>query len=297
VLTFRAGEQKCSGTLVHPEVFLTAAHCLDYRDPPEVRFGESFQLDQIRADVAFCVASPEHEDGHVGRGDLALCKLAEPVEGIPIAPVLMGCEAEMLVPEAPAVVVGFGIPDPQGTFGRKRYAYTEIASGPASDGTIRVGEQGVSACLGDSGGPAFLEYPDGSWHVFGVYSGGSCATEDAIYALVHPHMEWLEQEAPVDLTPCHDAAGNWDPSPDCGGFALTPLATDTTWTEHCATELSGPSETCADPGDTGSESGIGEHLAGEATAGCACATGDGALFAVLSLLVPLCRRRERHGRK
>jgi MYXO-CTERM domain-containing protein len=59
-------------------------------------------------------------------------------------------------------------------------------------------------------------------------------------------VPWVEEASGVDITPCHDVDGTWNPTPQCEGFALDPLQSGS-WDEGCAGPLEGPSESCGPP--------------------------------------------------
>jgi MYXO-CTERM domain-containing protein len=79
------------------------------------------------------------------------------------------------------------------------------------------GDPGI--CPGDSGGPALLRYPDGSWHVLGIASTltGQCGGEGT-HSLAWNAVPWIEEESGIDITPCHDVDGTWNPTHHCTGF-------------------------------------------------------------------------------
>jgi hypothetical protein len=71
-------------------------------------------------------------------------------------------------------------------------------------------------------------------------------------ALIHPAVPWIEMTSGIDVTPCTDADGKWNPGPSCKDFSLDPLATGRTWANGCAEPvLSGPATTCGGGGDAG----------------------------------------------
>jgi hypothetical protein len=118
------------------------------------------------------------------------------------------------------------------------------------------GDPGI--CPGDSGGPALLRYPDGSWHVFGIASTltGNCGGEGT-HSLAWHAVPWIEQESGIDITPCHDSDGTWNPTHRCTGFyAGEPGVGHGDFTQWCpGTPANGSSATCgaafdAEPDDT-----------------------------------------------
>jgi hypothetical protein len=143
----------CTGTLVHPQVVVYAAHCGSGYG--SIRFGETIQGGPgFSAPVEFCRTNPAFNGNNLGEGvDFAFCKLAQPVTGVEIVPILMGCETSILVPGEQVTVVGYGNAD-NGPYGIKREVTTQINS-VANE--AYVGGNGVGACNGDSGGPVFIK--------------------------------------------------------------------------------------------------------------------------------------------
>jgi hypothetical protein len=242
------GPSYCTGTLVHPEIMVYAAHCVHGPSAGGVYFGEWDESDDPNhwVSVDFCKAHPEF-GSPVGNNDIAFCKLSTPVLGPPPTPPLMGCEADTLVQGREIAIAGFGFAD-DGSSAHKHWAMTTLGpSVPGLPHAVQIGGGGVGACVGDSGGPAYAQLDDGTWRAFGVVSGGSSCGQDGVYMLMHPYVAWIEAESGIDITPCHDADGTWNPSPNCGGFAMDPLATGLSWDNGCAGEISGPSSTCGVP--------------------------------------------------
>jgi hypothetical protein len=210
--------QGCSGTLVSPQHVVFAAHC---DDPSEVFFGED--ATEGPGHTIAVESCTRHPDGGPGTGhDFAVCRLAFAVGDVSIIPPLMGCEVDVLQPGVAVTIVGFGL-TPDGDFARK-HAVTTTFHGFNDVGEAMIGGDGEDACRGDSGGPVFVELPDGGgWRLFGITSYGEADCESGGFSsVVHVGMPWFEDAAQHDFTPCTDANGAWDPDPRCGAVPLRP---------------------------------------------------------------------------
>lgn len=255
VVSFRVGDDKCTGTLVHPEIVVTATHCLLHGRPAGMRFGESFWPQTRSVEVVECFTRSEYESGADPAEDIAACRLAEPVDEVPLTPLLGACEsAESVVPGADVVLVGFGIPSTVGDFGTKRYAFTRVVEAPRDDGTFVAGDGVVGGCHGDSGGPALVRRPDGTWHVAGVLVyGPECGAGPSRYLAPSRHLAWLQSVTGVDLSPCRDADGAWAPGAQCRA-ATDPQAIADAWDAWCEGPAEVPDGACeAAAGSTGDE--------------------------------------------
>jgi Trypsin/Penicillin-Binding Protein C-terminus Family len=238
----------CTGTLVHPEVVIYASHC--GTAVSEVFLGDAVGEPGISIATSHCEAHAETTGT-----DWAFCTLAQPVLDIAITPPLMGCETELLQPQAPVWIVGFGDRE-SGEYGEKFQAQTKLFQ--IEDGEAFIGGDGADTCYGDSGGPAYLQLDDGSWRAFGItsYAEQEACGMGTWFSMMHTGMPWFETSSGIDITPCHDADGSWNPGPDCGGFPISPMAGEGSWSEGCAPgPLSGPSSSCgpafgADDDDT-----------------------------------------------
>jgi MYXO-CTERM domain-containing protein len=261
----------CSGALIHPEVVVYAGHCgTNYS---QIRFGDDNGSGYTVA-TASCVRHPMW-NGSFSEWDYAICTLAEPVADIAIVPPLMGCETDILVPNRPVVMVGWGRNTENGGAGTKRAVDGVISSLMFSGNSIALDGAGPQQglCPGDSGGPTYIQLDDGSWRQLGVHHAASPSCEFADGGTdkrLYNAVDWIESETGFDVTPCHDADGTWNPGPGCTAFPLDPISGGTGWPTCPAGPLSGPSRTCGAGIGAGGAGGDG----GQATGGAA-ATGSG----------------------
>lgn len=232
----------CTGSLVHPQVVVYAAHCDDQNK--QIRFSEDSGMGHTRQ-VEFCLANPDYLGVNDQAHDWAFCVLEEPITEIPFTPPLFGCELDVLEAGLPVAIAGFGDAGVEGPPGIKRWGMTEVIT--TLGNTANIGGAGLSTCQGDSGGSAFVAMEDGSWRALSMTSTGliGCEGTTGVHALMHPAIPWIEEHAQIDITPCHDLDGTWNPTPNCDGFFAGGAEGHGTWSDWCeGTPRSGPASTC-----------------------------------------------------
>lgn len=225
----------CTATLIHPRMLVYAGHCGTLHN--QARLGEGTdsparELELLRCERASDVFA-------VTSMDFAFCELREPVEDLPIVPLLFGCDEAQIEVGTPVTIVGFGL-DGDGTIGTKRVAESSIVSVLS---LIGIGGMGTGADEGDSGGPALVLLDDGSWRVLGIVSGGGGGGAVVQYVPAPVTVEWIEAHSGIDVTPCHAADGSWAPTPACAGFYVAPEL-GASWADACPSVVSGASARC-----------------------------------------------------
>jgi hypothetical protein len=206
----------CSGTLVHPRVFLTAGHCTEGVEAGEVWVNfnqDGTNLDEL-LDVAAVITHPDYWWGPTSNPrDVGVLILAEAVEDIAPATLpeegfLDDLKAEGKLGQgklrAEFTLVGYGAtldwPPPdiyyedQRQFSVSEYrallkAWLRMSQNQAT------GDSGT--CYGDSGGPAFWTDPDtGAETLVGVTSWGdaSCVSSAFNYRVDIPDtLNFIDQ--------------------------------------------------------------------------------------------------------
>lgn len=137
---------RCSATVVGPQVLTIASHCVAHGGAAAFSAGPNRY-------TSVCSRSPLYRKGT--DHDLALCKISQPVEGIPFE--VINTDEDLIKVGSEILLTGYGCVRPGG--------------GGGNDGIYRIGEAKIiresnpydftargkaALCFGDSGGPAFI---------------------------------------------------------------------------------------------------------------------------------------------
>jgi hypothetical protein len=184
-------EETCSGAWVDARHVVTAAHCSDGDATFELRL------------LAGPAAPPIDDCGGAVAGEATLPGAAmhvHPAADVAVIDVLAAADGGVLATETPvcdalpavgarAFVAGFGLTE-AGVLGERRYLETFVTR--VADDAIDVQSPvEAGACVGDSGGPLFIEQA-GAWCVAGSLSAGSasCRGRDR-YVPLSALRDWI----------------------------------------------------------------------------------------------------------
>ncbi len=166
VATFSSGQYVyCSGTLVSPTVFLTAAHCDLGNSRVTVTFDSAWQAGGSLHAGTF-VASPAYSQRQNDPQDIAVVVLDQPILGITPARLPSLGQFEHVAREQSFTAVGYGGQERVIAPGGPVIAYTDVREYSVSSfnarnvGFIRLSQNQATGdggtCYGDSGGPNFV---------------------------------------------------------------------------------------------------------------------------------------------
>lgn len=217
----------CSGVLVAPDVVLTAAHCLG--NPYLQKHVVLDTVDHTTGTTPILVEAAYGHDDPFNTYDVAAFVLSEPA---PVQPrrILQDCLAEDYLREGAQVsIVGYGATDEWGTEATTQLheATVTLRDPECSDlaagcnemispgGELIAGGDGTDSCVGDSGGPLYIETPEGTF-LAGLTSRAalpapSVCGHGGIYVRADAIVEWVEF-----------VTGRQLPAPDCGAINRAP---------------------------------------------------------------------------
>lgn len=227
-------DSTCTGTLIAPDIVLTAGHCVE-SEPYEVIVDTvDYTQGGDRIPVKSSRAYPDWEN----KFDVGILMLEHVARARPrsIAP---ACAAKAGLRDGVMVhLVGFGMTsdtNPDNTKMREADLQIYDASCTTDDscqasiaphGEFLAGGNGEGSCFGDSGGPVFLTTKEGPALVGIVSRGlaipGSTCSDGGVYVRADKIVSWVQSVTGVDLDPSTCSVPADDPgeaSMDGGGCA------------------------------------------------------------------------------
>lgn len=222
----------CTGTLIAPDVVLTAGHCAGVH--PEQVIANTIDYSQSSDGVRVRVASTTPYPSWQSEYDVSVIVLASPIEGVEPRKVGTGCTFQGFSRTTPVRLVGYGATDLTGTAANTalRQAMTQVSDPDCSGGRgckqaiapggefVAGGSGTADSCFGDSGGPVYLDTPNGPVVVGAVSRGVDGSSTPCggggIYVRTDKLVDWIEQttERAVAQDDCTGAAYSSEDMPD-----------------------------------------------------------------------------------
>ena len=250
----------CSGTLIAPDVVLTAGHCAGIEPDQVVIDTTNYNASGgQRRGVAKVTAFPNYQSSY----DVAVVALDRPVDDVAPRAVASKCTYAGFAAETEVHLVGFGLTQSDG--GGANTSLREAIAGvldpdcsggngcrdaASPDGEFVAGGGGADSCFGDSGGPVYLDTPRGPVLIASVSRGLTGSDQPCggagIYVRTDKLVPWIEKTSGRSLA-----------ADDCTG------------------ELAS------------------ENFAGGPASGAGCSAGGGSPLAAAALFLPFVLRRRR----
>jgi Trypsin len=233
------GNLECTATLVAPDVILSAGHCLSSITAPGVELEFGIGADAAHRVVSVAVTAVDmapNIDQTVSdddEPDLAVAHLAEPITEVAPAVLYLG-DADDLLGDT-LRLIGYGADDVE------PMTKKATGAGPRRAASVTVAElfpqligynvEGMGACAGDSGGPAYVAF-DNTYLQVGVNSfGDEQCLKVGRYQRLDIYRDWLATvgvpTTPRAVTCVEDNVcdGQCEADPDCVNL-ICPLGPD-----------------------------------------------------------------------
>jgi MYXO-CTERM domain-containing protein len=269
----------CSGTLVAPDVVITAGHCAEVNPTQVIADTTNYNAAGGKpATVKTITAYPSWQTSY----DVSVIVLTAPLAGVTPRKLGTTCTFDGFAAGTMVHLVGFGLTDTAGqgnntALNEAMAAVTDATcsggngcvAAVAPGGEFVAGGSGTDSCFGDSGGPVYLDTPRGTVVIAAVSRGlDNSATPcggGGIYVRTDKVVQWIETTTgkTVEQDTCITGPGGGSGSGSGAGGG-----------DGSGTGDTGPSESS------------------DVTGGCA--TSNGAGVGAFVLVLGLVRRRRRH---
>jgi len=196
----------CTGTLIAPDVVLTAGHCAEIEPSVVIANTNDYTApDGARIDIVSTTAYPDWQHSY----DISVIVLAHPVTGVTPRQVGTACTFAELAPAMAVHLVGFGLTSEAGTGDNTLLNEAmapvvdpDCSHGHGCNGSIAPGGEfvaggaGTDSCFGDSGGPVYFDTDRGAVVIGAVSRGVDGAAEPCggggIYVRTDKVVQWIE---------------------------------------------------------------------------------------------------------
>jgi V8-like Glu-specific endopeptidase len=191
--------EECSGTLIAPRVFLTAAHCDEGVSRVAVTFDTSYDAATGTTHWGTWHADPNYNKSQSDPQDMAVVVFDKAVKGITQARLPAAGSLSGLSGDQQFTSVGYGAQAVTNGPGGKTYHYADVrfvTTGTLNSVTpawLRISQNPATGnggtCYGDSGGPNFLGAGSGETNIVaGTTIGGDtpCRSTNVDYRLDTP---------------------------------------------------------------------------------------------------------------
>ena len=200
----------CSGTLISPTVFVTAAHCGDPgQTTARVSFAAQYVAGKSKLYVGRFIPDPSYQQKQSDPHDIAVVVFEKAVQGItpatlPTAGLLDQMKQRGSLQSSQFTAVGYGSLNPQNGPGGKTYIYTDTRNyavgsfNTLTDAWLKLSQNAShgdgGTCYGDSGGGNFLGGASSQLLVANTITGDTaCVSTNVDYRVDTPAArEFLE---------------------------------------------------------------------------------------------------------
>ena len=244
-------EEACSGTVVDPNVVLTAGHCVTESVAPieaakyTIVTGAVNRLSKtaVRSSISKVIPYPGFKLGGSGCSpicghDAGLLVLSNPITSPGITLATSPADEKLLAPGATAFEAGWGLTSPNGTEEPEDLMWTSTTiqcvgvvgcNETAAEFSIESGNTSAKGtCEGDSGGPLWSETVDGPVEIGLTSRGPANECSETYSTRVDEIMPWIEEH--IDANWPSSLAAEPELNAPAGGVASPqPSFSGTAW--------------------------------------------------------------------